>query len=388
MKIGIFLDIDGVCTQEAANLQYARLLGVEQQELRLERDFNSGKLCTEQFGDRLVRLFRSNNFTHKWAVRNFANIRFKLDYDALLSLFPANDVYIVSSSPSYFIEPLAKKFRIPIEHVLCSQYEFGTKGLILRCADPVSSNTKKNFVKRFRGQYDVAVGVGDVPELDGAFLHLCDFSIVMAHPTEEHLRTEKLIDPIRDFLTNLKRVTELSGPTEIDQMKFAEIREDSQKLGGESDKWKYDRNVLIMTSYRNDERYKKAIQTIRQTLMKHGFKGWLASDRRLCSQLWSNVQAFMLACKYGIAVFTREEERTGARARVTTPHFNPNVSIEVGFMLSRGKDVLILKEKNLKRLPTDMMGSLYQDFDLEDPKNTLPGIIESWIKEITCKKAE
>lgn len=388
MKVGVFLDIDGVCTQEAANLQYARLLGVEQQELKLERDFNSKKLSTEQFGDKLVHLFRSKKFTQKWAIQNFANIRFKLDYETLLSLFPEKDVYIVSSSPNYFIEPLAKKFKIPLDHALCSRYEFDANGLIIRCADPVSSNTKKNFVKKYRAQYDVTVGIGDVPEQDAAFLHLCDFPIVMAHNTEEHLRTEKLIDPIRDFLTSLKRVMTLSEVADIDQAKFVALREDSQKLLDESDNSRYDRNVFIMTSYRNDARYKNAIQAIKLTLEKLGFKGWLASDKTLNSQLWANVQAFMLACKYGIAIFTREEERKGTEVGITTSHFNPNVSIEVGFMLSRGKDVLVLKDEALKRLPTDMMGSLYQDFDLDNPQESLARIVKMWIKEICCKKTE
>jgi hypothetical protein len=39
MRIGLFVDIDGVCTQEAANLQYARLLGVAEEEQKLEREF-------------------------------------------------------------------------------------------------------------------------------------------------------------------------------------------------------------------------------------------------------------------------------------------------------------------------------------------------------------
>lgn len=386
MKVGVFFDIDGVCTLEAANLQYARLLGVEKQEQKLERDFNSKKLSTEEFGEKLVHLFRSRKLTYKWASQNFAKIRFKLYYDALLSLFPEKDVYIVSSSPNYFIEPLAKKFKIPLNHVLCSRYEFDSNGLIIRCADPVSSNRKKNFVAKFKPQYDVTVGIGDVPEQDAAFLSLCDFSIVVANSTENHLMVEKLLDPITDFLTALKRVTTSSEAVEIDLTKFPVISKCRQKLEGKPDESKPNHNVFIMTSFRDDVRYRKTIQTIKRTLKGNGFNGWVASDKTLDSQLWANVQAFMLACKYGIAIITREEERKGTKAKILTSQFNPNVSIELGFMLSRGKDVLILKDKVLKKLPTDMIGSLYQDFDLDNPQHSLPSIVERWIKEILSKE--
>ena len=60
--------------------------------------------------------------------------------------------------------------------------------------------------------------------------------------------------------------------------------------------------------------------------------------------------------------------------------FNPNVSIEVGYMLSRNKPVLLLKEKNLGRLPTDMVGALYHDFDMDDSGKTIRTEVQKWAK--------
>jgi predicted nucleotide-binding protein len=210
----------------------------------------------------------------------------------------------------------------------------------------------------------------------------------MAHYTEEHLRVEKLIDPIADFLTSLKRVTTLSAEVEIDQTKFAGIGKSCQKLVGKLNESKYSHNVFIMMSYKDDDRYRKTIQTIKRTLKDNGFNGLLASDKTVNSQLWGNVQAYMLACKYGIAIITREEERKGTKTKITTSQYNPNVAIELGFMLSRGKDVLILKDKVLEKIPTDVMGSLYQDFDLDNPRRSLARTVKRWIKEILSKETE
>jgi phosphoserine phosphatase len=378
VKIGLFVDVDGVCTQEPANLQYARLLGVEQEQLDMEKDFASKKMSTEKFGEKQVELFRSKSFTRKWAKQNFENIRLRIQSDVLLK-FP--NVYIVSSSPSYFIEPLVKKYSIRPRNFLCSRYEFDAKGLLTRCAKPVNSTMKKDFVRDCKTQYDITIGISDLPEQDAAFLHQCDFSILIGHFEPGYLTVQD-IEPIDDFLKNLRRVVVHSDIAEIDQRRFEAILKSSQDHCRDSG---YDKNVFIMTPFRNDARYKEMIQIIKQTLKNNGFNGWLASDKKLEPQLWANVQAFMLACKYGIAIFTRGEEGKGTKDKITTSRFNPNVSIEMGFMLSRGKEVLLLKDKALKSLPTDMMGSLYQDFDLDSPQQSLVRIINKWSKEILSR---
>jgi phosphoserine phosphatase len=203
VKIGLFLDVDGVCTLKAANLQYARLLGVEKQQLEMEEAFSSNKMSTEEFGEKQVELFSSKSFTREWAEKNLANIKLKRNSEALLKF--AN-VFLVSSSPNYFIEPLAKKYSIHTEHFLCSQYEFDANGLIIKCAVPVDSLMKKNFVIKHKGKYDITLGISDLPEQDDAFLHQCDFSIIMGKLVKGHLSVQD-IEPIDDFLENLKNST-------------------------------------------------------------------------------------------------------------------------------------------------------------------------------------
>ena len=55
----------------------------------------------------------------------------------------------------------------------------------------------------------------------------------------------------------------------------------------------------------------------------------------------------MSACRYGIAIFEDIDDKD----------FNPNVSIELGYMLGTKPplSVLILKERRLKSMPTDIL---------------------------------
>jgi len=48
-------------------------------------------------------------------------------------------------------------------------------------------------------------------------------------------------------------------------------------------------------------------------------------------------------------------------------------------MLGMGKNILLLKDKTLKSLSTDLTGKLYREFDTTDPTATIPAQIEKWL---------
>ena len=143
----------------------------------------------------------------------------------------------------------------------------------------------------------------------------------------------------------------------------------------------FEKNVFIMMPFRQekDEHYEDIERIIKDELEKLGLRGWLATDKDLSPTLWGNVSAFMVGCRYGIAVFTRKEDVTSGKIE---PEFNPNVSLELGFMLSRGKKVLILKDSALETLNADLMGHLYKEFDLRRVKRDLPCLIQAWGESI------
>lgn len=78
----------------------------------------------------------------------------------------------------------------------------------------------------------------------------------------------------------------------------------------------------------------------------------------------------MAACDLGVAVFEQLVE----------PDFNPNVSLEVGYMLAQKKKLLLLKERSLPRLSSDLVGHLYKEFDAGERYKScleqLQGLIE------------
>jgi hypothetical protein len=227
------------------------------------------------------------------------------------------------------------------------------------------------------------------PYLDSPHLQLCIRSTISAI---RYLRNFCGIDStplvISNLLGNYPLIYFKARASEREYKKmvneFGSIREKFSHLENNAksifDDSPFEKNVFVMMPFRQqkDERFENIEQIIRAELKKKGFRAWLASDKTLSPQLWDNVASFLLACKYGIAVFTRDERGT----QIAVEEFNPNVSLELGFFISRGKKVLILKDSALPRLPTDLLGHLYQEFDLNQVNRHLPKIIKAWVNEI------
>lgn len=83
------------------------------------------------------------------------------------------DKYLVSSGPSYFIDELARRYRIPEDHVCRSEYLFSPKTEIIEKCNSINELQKAQFVKEHLSKYDITIGIGDHPEFDGPFVSLC-----------------------------------------------------------------------------------------------------------------------------------------------------------------------------------------------------------------------
>lgn len=147
----------------------------------------------------------------------------------------------------------------------------------------------------------------------------------------------------------------------------------------------YEKSVFIMVPFdRNDIRLNQITKTIKETLRKHGLYGVRADDssREIMEDVWDNIVINMLSCKYGIAVFVDKKvlDRYTDREILV---FNANIALEVGFMLSRGLDVLILKDKRLEKLPTDIISKLYEPFDFNNPEGDVNKAVERWVEKIS-----
>jgi len=129
------------------------------------------------------------------------------------------------------------------------------------------------------------------------------------------------------------------------------------------------KTAFIMMQFTNSDAHAEIVRIVKATLLKHGIVGLRADDKQYMDDLFPNVKAYMHACEFGVAIFERIE----------ADDFNPNVSLEVGYMLGMGKDVLLLKDKTLKTLPTDLTGRLYREFDTRASAASAPVEIEKWL---------
>lgn len=115
-----------------------------------------------------------------------------------------------------------------------------------------------------------------------------------------------------------------------------------------------DRNVFVMMRFKDTPQMGEIYGAIKESCNAYGFHAVRGDDREYTEDLWSNILVYMICCQYGIAVFEDIDQRD----------FNPNVSLELGYMMGRRKRTLILKEQHLPDLPADVVHRLYKPFDM------------------------
>jgi len=106
-------------------------------------------------------------------------------------------------------------------------------------------------------------------------------------------------------------------------------------------------------------------------LKQVGMSALRADQKQYHDDLFYNIMTYLHGCGSGIAVFERLEEE----------NFNPNVSLEVGYMLALKKPVCLLKDQTLKTLPADLIGRIYKQFDPQSPSQTITSELLAWLKD-------
>jgi nucleoside 2-deoxyribosyltransferase len=126
-----------------------------------------------------------------------------------------------------------------------------------------------------------------------------------------------------------------------------------------------------MMRFGTTKAHNQITDTIKQVLGSFGIHGLRADDKQYNDDVFGNIRTYLHGCGFGIAVFERLEK----------DDFNPNVSLEVGYLLALGKPVLLLKDKTLQQLHTDLVGKLYRVFDPQDIASTIPSEVQKWLKD-------
>lgn len=139
----------------------------------------------------------------------------------------------------------------------------------------------------------------------------------------------------------------------------------------------YEKNVFLMTRFQpGNETLEQIDRLIRGKLASASLVGHRADDRCYTSDrsLWDNVCTYMQCCSRGIAVLED----------IIVEEFNPNVALEYGFMRGLGKPVLLLKERRF-RPRADILGTLWEEFDILRLDQTVPSAIDRWLNDIGAK---
>jgi len=136
----------------------------------------------------------------------------------------------------------------------------------------------------------------------------------------------------------------------------------------------FERNVFGICRYPDEgsttDPLSPALESARAILQDYSLDFHLASDRNVSDELWPNVAASMWACRYGISFIETRVE----------PTVNRNVLIEVGAMLMTGRRCVLLKDRSVNDMPTDLVGHIYKPIDLDDAR-TVEGALREWCED-------
>lgn len=129
--------------------------------------------------------------------------------------------------------------------------------------------------------------------------------------------------------------------------------------------------AFIIMRFGKIDAYDSIVSSIKAELKKHGIIGVRADEKEYHDDLFNNVLTYIYGCGFGIAVYERIEDEI----------FNPNIALEVGYMMALKKPVCLLKERTLRVLHTDLVGKLYKEFDIFDPETTISLELSKWLRD-------
>jgi len=132
----------------------------------------------------------------------------------------------------------------------------------------------------------------------------------------------------------------------------------------------FEKNVFIAMRFRIGNQFMEIHEAVKSGLVKYGLNGLRSDDKTYPSDgdLWTNICVCMMGCKYGVCIFEEIDER----------EFNPNVPLEYGFMRAMNRQVLLLKDIRMPKMPSDMTGKLYRNFDTYSITITVHEQIAQW----------
>lgn len=248
--------------------------------------------------------------------------------------------------------------------------ETGIGGRLLQAASyqmPPQANTLGQIASVGLAMIDLCenehAGLGQLAMGSG----VCDSSGSLDHASDEAL--QRYIEPFLNFV--LHRLPEDPPSAPAVNVPFTPVAIQESLVRFREDHPCPGKVAFIMMQFGSTTAHIAIEKAIKSALQKYGITGLLARDKEYHDELYPNIQTYLHGSDFGIAVFERIQQED----------FNPNVSLEVGYMLGLKKPVLLLKDQTLQTLQTDLVGRLYRSFNTLDPANTIPPPIERWMED-------
>lgn len=135
------------------------------------------------------------------------------------------------------------------------------------------------------------------------------------------------------------------------------------------------KTAFIMMPFGKTRFHARIFNAVKKTFRQHGLQAIRADERVYHDSLLTNVLTYSHGCGMGVAIFERIESNS----------FNPNVALEVGYMLALKKPVCLLKEETLQHLHTDLLGRLYQEFNIQDVEGSIARALSGWLRNRISK---
>jgi protein-tyrosine-phosphatase len=135
-------------------------------------------------------------------------------------------------------------------------------------------------------------------------------------------------------------------------------------------------SVFLMIRFREAEQFETIAKVLAETLDQYALALVRADYKYHYDELWANVRHCMDTSAYGIAIFEHMAE----------PTLSPNVSLELGYMLAKGKRCLLLKEKRVPSLQADLVGHLCHEFDSDRIPETVSAEVRHWLRDLGIAK--
>jgi protein-tyrosine-phosphatase len=136
-------------------------------------------------------------------------------------------------------------------------------------------------------------------------------------------------------------------------------------------------NAFLMMRFADRSVNQQIMHSLERALERYAIQLLRADQKAYSDSLWTNVRHYLDACDLGVAVFEQ----------VIETDYNPNVSLEIGYMLANNKRLLLLKEKSLPRLHSDLIGHLYKEFDAHNIDSTVTKAALDWLRDIGIAKS-